>query len=241
MLAWTSGRQITKCAGEKHWMYMHGRAWNNSFLSDFDMNAPSIWRISDCVAVQMLWWAENMLHSMDILHRHLVSDFISLVTSCLGLEEEEPQTAHPKSLTCASHIAASELTGMISSTQSTSLMVSRKYVIFHQYLAYHNGTTIAFSVSFVIIWIKLHSASTNISKECFFHIPHLPDIWIASFKTNSWVLNSSHWVEIILQGSDWLTFFLLVVSENPAEWLLLKPQPRIEFEQSKWSMLNYLG
>ncbi len=39
----------------------------------------------------------------------MTSDFISLVTSCVGLqeEEEEPQIAYPVSFTWASHIAAS--------------------------------------------------------------------------------------------------------------------------------------
>ena len=36
---------------------------------------------------------------------------LSLVTSCAGLQEEEPQTAHLMSVTWASHIAASVLTG----------------------------------------------------------------------------------------------------------------------------------
>ena len=38
-------------------------------------------------------------------------NFISLVTSCVWLQEEEPQTAHPMSCTWASHIAACMLTG----------------------------------------------------------------------------------------------------------------------------------
>ena len=38
-------------------------------------------------------------------------NFISLVTSCVGLWKEEPQTAHPMSFTWAYHIAASVLTG----------------------------------------------------------------------------------------------------------------------------------
>ena len=38
--------------------------------------------------------------------------FISFVTSCLGPQEEEPQTAHPMSFTWASHIAASMYYGM---------------------------------------------------------------------------------------------------------------------------------
>ena len=37
--------------------------------------------------------------------------FISLVTSCDGLLEDEPQTAHPVSFIWASHIAACMLTG----------------------------------------------------------------------------------------------------------------------------------
>ena len=37
--------------------------------------------------------------------------FISLVASCVGLREEEPQTAHPMSFTTASHIAANVLMG----------------------------------------------------------------------------------------------------------------------------------
>ncbi len=41
----------------------------------------------------------------------LLVNFISLVTSCVGLQEEEPQTAHPMSFTWASHIAASMLMG----------------------------------------------------------------------------------------------------------------------------------
>ena len=38
-------------------------------------------------------------------------NFISLVTSCIGLEEEGQQTAHLMSFTWASHIAACVLTG----------------------------------------------------------------------------------------------------------------------------------
>ncbi len=38
-------------------------------------------------------------------------NFISLVTSCVGLWEEEPQTAHPMPFTWASHIATILLTG----------------------------------------------------------------------------------------------------------------------------------
>ena len=46
-------------------------------------------------------------------------NFISVVTSCTGLWEEEPQTAHPTSFTWASHIAASMLMGRtLRSTQS---------------------------------------------------------------------------------------------------------------------------
>ena len=35
----------------------------------------------------------------------------TIVTFCLGIKGEEPWTAHPMSLTCASHITASQLTG----------------------------------------------------------------------------------------------------------------------------------
>ena len=38
-------------------------------------------------------------------------NFISLVTSCLGLPGEKPETAHLMSFTWASYIAASVLTG----------------------------------------------------------------------------------------------------------------------------------
>ena len=38
-------------------------------------------------------------------------NFISLVTSCVGLEEVDTQIAHPMSLTLVSHIAASVLVG----------------------------------------------------------------------------------------------------------------------------------
>ena len=38
--------------------------------------------------------------------------FVSLFTSCVGLQEEEPQTACPMSFTWASHIAASMHYGM---------------------------------------------------------------------------------------------------------------------------------
>ena len=37
-------------------------------------------------------------------------NFISLVTSCVELREEEPHAAHPLSFTWASHIAASMVT-----------------------------------------------------------------------------------------------------------------------------------
>ena len=39
-------------------------------------------------------------------------NFISLVTFCVGLREEEPQTAHPMAYTWASHIAGSVFTGL---------------------------------------------------------------------------------------------------------------------------------
>ena len=38
-------------------------------------------------------------------------NFVSPVTSCVGFQEEEPQTAFPMSFTLASDIAASVLTG----------------------------------------------------------------------------------------------------------------------------------
>ncbi len=53
-------------------------------------------------------------HITCILKWHLACLWIwyhSLVTSCAGLRELEPQTAYPMSFTWASHIAASALTG----------------------------------------------------------------------------------------------------------------------------------
>ncbi len=49
-------------------------------------------------------------------------NFISLVTSCVGLQEEEPQTAPPMSFTWVSHIAASMLTECKTLTQSICLL-----------------------------------------------------------------------------------------------------------------------
>ena len=49
---------------------------------------------------------------------HLCLIFILFVTSCVGLQGEEPQTAHLMSITWASHIAASVLTGRYTLTQS---------------------------------------------------------------------------------------------------------------------------
>ena len=49
---------------------------------------------------------------------HLVClNFISLFTSCVRLQEEEPQTTYPVSFTCTSHIGASVIT-TLNSTQS---------------------------------------------------------------------------------------------------------------------------
>ena len=44
--------------------------------------------------------------------RSVSVNLISLVTSCAGPREEEPQTAHPMSFTWASHIAATVPYGM---------------------------------------------------------------------------------------------------------------------------------
>ncbi len=40
----------------------------------------------------------------------IVGEFLLLVTSCVGLWKEEPQTARPMSFTWVSHIAANVLT-----------------------------------------------------------------------------------------------------------------------------------
>ncbi len=66
-------------------------------LFDIDVDISGITRISRA-------WYFEMAPSMSV-------NFISLVTSCVGLREEEPLTAHPMSFTWASHIATSMLTG----------------------------------------------------------------------------------------------------------------------------------
>ena len=65
------------------------------------------------------------LYGKHIFHRPVILkwpswsvNFISLVTSCVRLLEEEPQTAHLMSITWVSHIAANMLMGHYTLTQS---------------------------------------------------------------------------------------------------------------------------
>ena len=80
--------------------------------SDF-VEIPGILNISNAGCTYQCFGTE----SFDIVVRNRDSSpsvsvtFISLVTSCAGLQQEEPQTAHLMSFTWASHIAASVLTG----------------------------------------------------------------------------------------------------------------------------------
>ena len=79
--------------------------WNFDDLFRQDASVPY-----KCTTPPKIIYSFETLCSLDGTFVSVI--FISIVTSDVGLQEEEPQTAHPMSFTWASHIAASVHYGM---------------------------------------------------------------------------------------------------------------------------------